>query len=177
MSANTPQDTNSMEQVRELLFGAQIKRIDDHFAELEKQTAARFEDLREEILKQIKVLDKRLSNQLETERDERGQAEVASDERFDSFARDMEIRLEMLNNSLQDADADIKQYFMAENERIRVLMEDCHSSAMHNISENTTHIRTDMVYRATIADLLNDLAAKLGPQAPVSTPKAAKDGK
>jgi tRNA U34 5-carboxymethylaminomethyl modifying GTPase MnmE/TrmE len=58
--AAAPAEANTIEQVRELLFGTTKRTIEQHLDDLEKKVDARIADLRSDLLDRLAALEARL---------------------------------------------------------------------------------------------------------------------
>lgn len=172
MSA-TPHDANSMEQVRELLFGAQLKEIEAHLQKQEDKIMLRMEEMRGEMQSAIKNLEGELAARLSAEAKERGQGKNELEAQLAALKNELEKRSAALSEALDKSESALKQLVSDENSRISATMEAGYESALTSLADNTARIREDMVDRSTISALLGELAEKIAPAA--AAPK--KSGK
>lgn len=170
MSA-VPRDANSMEQVRELLFGAQLKEIEERLHRQEEQIARELAALRDEVRSGLQGLEGALSGRLEAEARQRGADKNESGKELARLQADLEKRAAALAASLDKSESSLKALISSENVRITSAVEARYKSALASLSESTAQIREDMVDRSAISALLMDLAGKLAPAGPDKTGK------
>lgn len=160
MSAS-PHDANSMEQVRELLFGSQLKEMETRLQKQEEHIMLELGSLRDELRGSIKKIEDGLSKRLEDEARKRGQDKDDSAEQIAALKAEMESRAAKLADALAKSESALRALVSGENLRIAETVEEQYKSALNSLSENTGQIRRDMVDKGTISALLNELAGKI----------------
>lgn len=170
MSA-TPHDANSMDQVRELLFGAQLKEIEGRLQKQEDHIMQQLDALRVELRNAVSELEAGLSARLEQESRARGQSKSESDTQLANIKAELEKRAGALAEALSKSENALKKLISDENDRITASVEDQYKSALAELSNNTAQIREDMVDRSTISTLLGELAGKIAPAVPQKSGK------
>ena len=174
MSA-TPHDANSMDQVRELLFGAQVKEIEDRLQQQEKHIMSQLSALRDEMREAVKSMESTLTIRLESETRERGEEKQDHAGQLAKLRADLENRSAALYDALNKAESSLQKLITDENVRITATVEERYKFALDSLSENTSQIREDMVDRSTISTLLGELAQKIAPAGQPGEPE--KTGK
>lgn len=167
-------DGNSMEQVRELLFGAQVKAIEEHLQKQEAHIMGELAALRDELRKAMLELEATLSARLEAEGRERGQVKLNSEQQLARLGQELEKRSAELNALLDKSESSLKALISSENMRITGTVEEQYKSTLSSLSQSTAQIREDMVDRNSIAALLMELAGKIAPPA-AGVPPGAPD--
>jgi hypothetical protein len=161
-------EINSLDKVRDILFGNQIREVEKKFARLEERLSKEFTNVRDEtrkrldaleiyIKKEVESLTERLKNE-QSERDagvkslaeEQKNITVALEKKFAQFEEQTtnshrELREQILNqsNSLQD---DIRQKY----EEIVTLLE-----------REAKELRRDKTDRSSLASLFTELAIRI----------------
>lgn len=162
--SSTPHDANSMDQVRELLFGAQVKEIEAHLRKQEEHIMAQLEALRAEVRASLQGLESRISERLASETRERGEAQAKSTDSLGKLKDELENRSTALYAALNKSESGLQELITNENVRITATVEEHYKSTLDSLSENTTQIREDMVDRNAVAALLGELAKQIAPQ-------------
>lgn len=167
--SSAPHDANSMDQVRELLFGAQIKEIETHLRSQEERITGQIEALREEVRASLQKLEADISGRLANEARERGQARESCAKSIDKLKEELESRSASLYAALNKSESGLQGLITSENARITATVEERYKFALDSLSESTARIREDMVDKNIMAALLNGLAGQLAPAAKSDT--------
>lgn len=163
--SSAPHDANSMDQVRELLFGAQIKEIETHLRSQEDRITGQIEALREEVRASLQKLETNISGRLADEAREREQVRESCAKSLDKLKEEVESRAASLYAALNKSESALQALITSENARITAAVEERYKFALDSLSENTARIREDMVDKNIMAALLNGLAEQLAPAA------------
>lgn len=140
----------SVDQIRDILFGAQMKSYEERFSELEARLIDEAKALREDIQNRFHSLEKNL----ETERGERGQA---TDKLVDE--------LRATAKSIGDR---------AESDRTELRSE--LAAARDAIIERLDSLQNAKTDRAALSGLLREMAAELEHESTAAAGKSAKRG-
>ena len=182
--------TNSMEQVRELLFGANLKemeiaskrqeeRLQREIASLNEAIKSRFESLENfmrsetaSLSNKLNVEVKELANtikdreaerqiDMELERKERKESLTRLTTELSSAQEVFERKMIKHANTLDNVEQEIKKLMLAETNSFNNKVEDRYKDALSIINETAAQIRNDMVYRSSLSNLLTEVAVKL----------------
>jgi uncharacterized membrane-anchored protein YhcB (DUF1043 family) len=183
-------DNNSMEQVRELLFGNQLKEIDTNnkrenerlqreINDLKESVKTRFESLEnfmqsesasllsrlntelKEVLSSFKDEQSNRQAELNAERKERAEAATRMAQEFASGQEALERKLTGLSASLESVEKEIRKLMLTETGTLTDKMEERYQDALGVINETAEQIRNDMVYRSALSNMLTEVAVKL----------------
>lgn len=175
MPPSTPHDANSMDQVRELLFGAQVKEIEERLQKQEAYIMKQLADLRDEMRAAMQSMESTVNIRLQSESKERGEDKSDYQKQLASLKTELENRSAALYSALNKSEGSLHELISNENVRITATVEERYKFALDSLSENTLQIRKDMVDRNTISALLGELAQKIAPDE--KTTQAEKSGK
>ena len=182
--------TNSMEQVRELLFGTRLKEMEITLKRQEERFQREISDLNEALKSRFESLENfmrsettSLSNKLnvevkeitnsfkdkETER--RTDIEATRKEQKDSLERltaelssaqeVFDRKVIKLSNSLDNVEQELKKLMLSETNSSNTKIEERYKDTLKVISETAEQLRNDMVCRSSLSGLLAEIAAKL----------------
>lgn len=163
--SSTPHDANSMDQVRELLFGAQVKEIEEHLRKQEAKIMEQLEALRAEVRANLQSLEAQVSTRIEAEARQRGQEQKNCVMSLEKLKEELENRSASFYAALNKSESGIQELISNENLRITATVEERYKFALDTLSEKTTQIREDMVDRNAVAALLGQLASQIAPGA------------
>jgi len=179
---NDSKDIVSMNQVRDLLFGTQLRDIEAHFQRQESRFQREVNDAREALKTRLDSLENfmrsevaSLLHRVNTEATERDAAVKAEQrERIEAFntltsniaaaEQALERRIVALSNTLDNAEQEIRKLVQAETNSLNNKIDEKYSAALQVISETASQIRHDMVYRSTLSSMFTAMAVKLSNQ-------------
>jgi DNA-directed RNA polymerase subunit F len=188
-----PAEASSMEQVRDILFGAQLKDLETRFQRQEERFTREVNDARDALKKRLDSLENfmksenaSLLNRIKEEGAERD-GEIKNEqrertealkheqrERTDAFAQvtkdlasaveGFERKLAKLSSVLDSAERELRQLLITESGSLTDKVEEKYQDALDVIAETAAQIRHDMVYRSSLSGLFHDVAVKLSTQ-------------
>ena len=188
-----PLDASSMDQVRDILFGAQLKDVETRFQRQEERFMREINDARDALKKRLDSLENfmksenaSLLNRIKEEGAERG-SEIKHEQRERSealrneqreradalaqLAKDLasavesfERKLAKLSGALDATEQELRQLLLAESGSLADKVEEKYRDALDVIAGTADQIRHDMVYRGALSGLFNDVAVKLSSQ-------------
>jgi len=175
-------DIVSMNQVRDLLFGTQLKDIEARFQRQETRFQREVNDAKEALKARLDSLENfmrsetaSLLHRVNTEATERDAALKAEQrervEAFNTLAGNItaaeqafERRITALSNTLDNAEQEIRKLVQTETNNLNNKIDEKYAAALNVISETASQIRHDMVYRSTLSSMLTAMAVKLSNQ-------------
>jgi len=185
-----PSEASSMNQVRDILFGAQLKDLETRFQRQEERFTREVNDARDALKKRLDTLENfmksenaSLLNRIREEGAERA-SEIKNEqrERSDSLkneqreradalaqlAKDLatavegfERKLGKLSNVLDATERELRQLLITESGSLTDKVEKKYQEALDVIASTASQIRHDMVYRSSLTGLFHDVAVKL----------------
>ena len=182
---NNKKDSNdivSMNQVRDLLFGTQLKDIEARFQRQEARFQREVNDAKEALKARLDSLENfmrsetaSLLHRVNTEASERDAALKAEQrERIESCntlagniaaaEQAFERRIAALSNTLDNTEQEIRKLVQTETNSLNNKIDEKYAAALQVISETASQIRHDMVYRSTLANMFTAMAVKLSNQ-------------
>lgn len=158
----------TIEKVRDLLFGAQMRALDDRINILENRLLVEMSDLRGEVGKRMESVEeavkkefRELGDRIEAERDSRIEASAQLQNGVRENAEALEDRTGLLGSRVEEVAKDIREEIAAETESITNRMTAKHKDAMRAVRELAERIRSDYVERANLSQTLTEAADKL----------------
>lgn len=173
----------SVDKIRDILFGPQIKNYEARFIRLEEtlarengqikdMMARRFESLESFIKKETEAL----GNRLKAERDERTEVakEIARD--LKSTTEALTKKIAELDNKTAEAQSGLRQDLLAESRKLLDELRKRSDDLTALLERRCNELRADKADRALLAALLADMAMQISGE-PEGKKKAAKAGK
>jgi hypothetical protein len=159
----------SVDKIRDILFGSQIKNYDARFARLEENLVRETVELKETMRRRFESLEgffksesEALAARLKAEREERLNA-------FQSLDRDLKTAHEALNrkigelaSSTADADSGLRKELMAESRKLLEEISQRHDSLRSLLERRVGELRHQKTDRALLSALLAEIAAQIG---------------
>ena len=182
MNNNDSKDVVSMNQVRDLLFGTQLKDIETRFQRQEARFQREVNDAKEALKVRMDSLENfmrsetaSLIHRINTEAAERDAALKAElKERVEAFSalagnittveKAFERRIAALSNTLDNAEQEIRKLMQVETNNLNNKVDEKYTAALNVVSETASQIRHDMVYRSTLSNMFTEMAVKLSNQ-------------
>ena len=182
-----------MEQVRDILFGAQLKDLETRFQRQEERFTREIHDAHDALKKRLDSLENfmksenaSLLNRIREEGAERD-SEIKNEQReradaikheqherteaFTQLMKDLaaaadsfERKLTKLSGVLDNTERELRQLLVTESGSLTDKVEEKYREALEVIAGTAAQIRHDMVYRSSLSGLLHDVAVKLSSQ-------------
>ena len=179
-----------MEQVRELLFGAQLKDMETRFKRQEERFVREVSDAKESLKTRIDSLENFMKSEIasilarikeeQNEREEalkveqRERAEQITAEQRDradaisqlaaelaSVSETLERKIAKLSNTLDSTERDLRSLLLDESKSLDAKIESKYKDALSVITKTAAQIRHDMVYRSSLSSMFTEMVVKL----------------
>ena len=179
-----------MEQVRELLFGAQLKDMETRFKRQEERFVREVSDAKESLKTRIDSLENFMKSEIasilarikeeQNEREEalkveqRERAEQITAEQRDradaisqlaaelaSVSEILERKIAKLSNTLDSTERDLRSLLLDESKSLDAKIESKYKDALSVITKTAAQIRHDMVYRSSLSSMFTEMVVKL----------------
>ena len=187
---NGQPETASMEQVRELLFGAQLKDMETRFQRQEERFVRDVTDAKDVLKKRIESLENFMQsevssilNRIKEEQNEREQSLKAEQreraeyikteqrERIENITQitadlagaveTFERKINKISTTLDNAERDLRSLLMSESKSLSEKTEAKYQDALAVIAKTAAQIRHDMVYRTSLSSMFTEMVVKL----------------
>lgn len=185
-----------MEQVRELLFGAQLKEMETRFQRQEERFLREITDTRDSLKTRLDTLENfmkseisSLLHRLKEETGERNEVlKTEARERAEAFKTEQrersegmlqlakeiaaanetfERKLTKLSNTLDNAERELRELLLKEMGNVSGKVEEKYQDGLAALSKSASEIRRDMVHRSSFSTMLTEMAVKLSGQWPL----------
>ena len=171
-----------MEQVRELLFGGQMKEVDTRFQRQDEQFERKITDVREALKTRLDSLENFMKSEIssllhrlkeeQSERDsllkgeqrERAEALAQLAKELAAAVETFERKTGKVADTLDATERELRQLMMTENAGLSRKIEEKYQDALNVLSRTAEQIRDDMVYRSALSGMFTETALKLSGQ-------------
>jgi chromosome segregation ATPase len=168
-----PDSGASVDKIRDILFGSQIKNYEARFARLEENLVRETVELKESMRRRFESLEgffksetESLAARLKAEREERTNA-------FQSLDRDLKAtndalarKIHELDASTAEADSVLRKELMAESRKLLEEIGERHDSLRSLLERRVGELRHQKTDRALLSALLAEIAAQIGEDSP-----------
>lgn len=158
----------SLEQVRDILFGSQMRDVDRRFARLEERVAKEARDLKEAIKDRLDAFElyvkretESLANQARSEQNERADADARLGRELADAAQSFERRAAALDEQLSKSQREIRQHLLDQHQRLSEDIRQKIDEVLAALSREAHELRNDKTDRQVLASLLKEMAMRL----------------
>jgi hypothetical protein len=182
-SAAEPPGGASIDKVRDILFGNQVREFERRFARLEDRIVKETNDLKAQLIARVEALDvfsrkefESLAERFNAEHEARVESLGDVSRELKAAAEAVERRTSSLDDQLARNLRDIRQQILDQGQR---LSDDIHrktDDVLAALAHEAHELRSDKADRSAIAALLNEMAMRLTADFQVADPEdAGKD--
>ena len=169
----------SVDKIRDILFGHQMRDYDKRFARLEEHLLNEIQDLRDATSKQLDSIEafikkeiELLNQQLKSEQERNAEAAKALSEDIDTNIRTVTSRIEKQDERQSKDSQELRQQLLDQTKNLSDQIHKKHQESAKALQSNVEELRSDKVDRSALAQLLvemavrmsDDLADKLNPE-------------
>ena len=160
--SDTPNDTEaSMEQVRDLLFGAQVRQIEDRLRRQEEMVIKRLDDLQNELRESLASIEQKLSARIKDETHKQGDKNASVDSKINTLKNELEEKSRLLNDSLNRAEGSLGGLIADSNDQLITALSEKYQVQNNALEALDRQLRNDLVAKQTLSLFLGQLAAKV----------------
>jgi gas vesicle protein len=181
-SSDAAQDAAPMEQVRDLLFGAQMKEVGTHFQRQDEQFERKIADVRDALSGRLDTLENFMKSEVasllrhlkeeQSERDSLLKAEQRERaESLTKLTKDLAAAVETFErkagkaaDALNTTERELRQLIMTDNTALSGKIEAKYQDALSVLARTAEEIRDDMVYRSALSGMFTETALRLSGQ-------------
>lgn len=173
----------SLEKVRDLLFGVQMRDYDRRFGRLEERLLKETSDLREEVKKRLSAVEQLLRQEIDSLTDRlRGDQEerVAADKDLARELHETTTALQKKTGQLDEQLArglrEVRQQLHEQRQQLTDELQAQADAVLARLGRETQELRSDKADRAALASLLTEMAMRLNDEFRLPTAEEAARG-
>jgi hypothetical protein len=163
---NAP-DTQSINKIRDILFGNQVKAFEKRFVNLENQVQNQIKEIRDEIHKRLDAIEAivkkevdALSSGLKAEASVRDEITQQISEAFKDETRKLTVKIEALEEN-QDIDArDLKKQLLDFSKNLTGEIQKHYRKSSNELAQAVKELNENKVGRKTLSEILIEMAIK-----------------
>jgi hypothetical protein len=160
--------TASLEKVRDILFGNQMREVDRRFARLEERIAKDSRDLRDEIKRRLDAFEQfvkgeteSLANQVRNEQVERADADAKQARELSETTRAFERRTATLDEQQSKNQREVRQQLLEQHQHLSDDLRQKVDEVLAALAREADELRHDKTDRQALASLLKEMAMRL----------------
>jgi DNA anti-recombination protein RmuC len=163
------QTPESIEQVRDILFGAQMRTVDRRLAQLEQRFQRDLEDQNRELTKRLETQESwarkqvsSLEEKIKAERSKRTDDLKALSTEMKAGFRDLDKRLSSLDDATAKSDAELRDQILALTKTVSDDLRALGDRLTADIDRYVAELRFEKTDTASLVELFTDVARRLG---------------
>jgi hypothetical protein len=164
-----PETGASVDKIRDILFGSQIKNYEARFARLEENLVRETVELKETMRRRFESLEgffksetEALSARLKSEREERTHNFTSLDRDLKSTHDELSRKIHELDASTAEANSGLRRELMAESRKLLDEISERHDSLRSLLESRVGELRHQKTDRSLLAALLSEIATQIG---------------
>ncbi len=169
-AANSGAETGaSVDKIRDILFGSQIKNYEARFARLEENLVRETVELKETMRRRFESLEgffksetEALAARLKSEREERSNNSQALDRDIKSTHDELARKIHELDASTAEGQSGLRKELMAESRKLLEEISQRHDSLRSLLENRVGELRHQKTDRSLLAALLTEIANQIG---------------
>jgi hypothetical protein len=158
----------SLDKVRDILFGSQMRDVERRFARLEERLLKETTDLKDDVRRRLDTLEayirrenESLEGQIKSERGDRVDAHSGLSNELKETARGFERRATTIDEQHSKGQRELRQQMLEQHQRLSDDLRQKVEEILGTLARTANELRTDKADRATIAALLTEVAMRL----------------
>jgi hypothetical protein len=158
----------SIDKVRDLLFGSQLRELDRRFARLEERLVKETSQLREDMKIRLETLEiyarneiDSLAEQMKAEHQDRVDAHGNLGRELTETAKSLERRTTTLDEQSSKGQRELRQQMLEQHQRLSDDVRRRTDDLLATLTREAQALRADKTDRTALAALLNEMAMRL----------------
>ena len=161
-------ETGSIDQIRDIIFGSQMKEYERRFQRLEERNQHRIEELHAEVGKRLEAIEafvrKELdaqSDRLKSEQSARGDTVKALSNEIGEAVRALSSSIEAHSEKQAGEVNDLRQQVMDQSKSLSEEIRQKHGESSQRLDQAVRELDDGMVARTALSEILLDMAVRL----------------
>lgn len=158
----------SLDKVRDILFGGQMRDLDRRFAKVEDRLAKETSALEEDLRKRLATLEgfarsetEALAQRIKDEYDARSEANSDLLRQMQDRYAEFEKKTGLINDQLARAQRELRQQILETHQRLADEIREKVDAVLARLRQEAEDLRTDKADRTTLAALFTEMAMRL----------------
>lgn len=168
-------DAGSMEKIRDILFGNQVRDFERRFSRMEEHLSRSAADLRDEVFKRLEALERFFKEEIETlkgriknETEKRSEAEKRLGDELKSSSAALSSAIQQTEERLSERSTELRQQILQQSKELSAEIQVKHEQAGRTLSQVAERLDESKINRASLAEYLVDIAMRLSDHPPAT---------
>jgi DNA anti-recombination protein RmuC len=161
-------DSGSVDKIRDILFGNQMRDFDRRFSLMEERLAKASQDLRDETLKRMEALElffkkelDALKARLKSESDERSEGEKQLNNELKNASAVLKKAIAQVEENFSEQATEIRRQILDQSKSLAAEIQAKNEQAAAELSARTGALDETKINRSTMAEYLIEMAMRL----------------
>jgi DNA anti-recombination protein RmuC len=171
INSQDPSEINSLDKVRDILFGNQMREVEKRFARLEERLINESINLREETRKRLDVIEnylkqevESLSERLKNEQGSRNEALITLTEDSKKITTALEKKLTQFDEQTSYNQRELREQILNQSKNLQEDIRQKYHEMLTLLQREAEELRNAKTDRSTLANLLSELAIRINSQ-------------
>jgi hypothetical protein len=163
----------SLDQVRDILFGGQMRAVESRLERLESKIMREVDNVRDEASGRMDGIEAQMlkeaaafKEKLQTERSKRAEDIKALATELKSASKDLDKRLGNLDNIMSKADAELRDQILQNATAATAQLKQRTDDVRDELDRHATELRSEKIDTAALVALFSDMALRLTDELP-----------
>ncbi|MDQ6990694.1 MAG: hypothetical protein Q9M11_03080 [Mariprofundaceae bacterium] len=161
-------ETGNVDQIRDIIFGAQMRDYEKRFIRLEERLLSESNSLRGETNSRLDTLENyikqevsSLSDSISVERGEREDDTRHLSNELNKQSQEQDKKLSQLQQSSTQAQADLRDALLEQSKSLLTEIQNARNTLSASLDKSTEELRDDKADRRALADMFSEFAMRL----------------
>lgn len=161
----------SIDKVRDILFGVQMRDYDKRFVRLEERLLKETSDLKDDVRKRLSALEQYVKQELEALGDRlsaehagREDAVMSLGQELRESAKATDRKTAAMDDQSARAQRDLRQQLLEQHQQLTDELQSRHQELLVALGRESTELRDEKADRAALASLFTEMAMRLSDQ-------------
>jgi len=161
-------EMGNVDQIRDIIFGAQMRDYEKRFARLEERLLAESDSLRGETNSRLDALESyikqevaSLSDMIAIERGEREDDTRHLSNELSNLAQEQDKKLNQLQQNTGQVQAELRDNLLEQSKSLLDEIQSVRNTLTASLDKSTAELRDDKADRRALADMFSELAMRL----------------
>jgi uncharacterized protein YoxC len=167
-TASEMTDTGSVDKIRDILFGNQIRDFDRRFSQMEERMVKATVDLRDEIQKRMEALElffkkelESLKHRLKSESEERSDGDNRLNDEMKTASSTLKKTIAQVEEKLSESATELRQQILEQTKSLTAEIQSKSEQAAESLHSSTHALDETKIDRSALAEYFIEMAMHL----------------
>ena len=168
LTPNDAADSGSMEKIRDILFGNQMRDYERRFARMEEQVAQAMLEIREENQKRLEALEfffkeelAALKDRIKAESDQRGDGDKKLNEELQKASASISKAITQVEEKLSERATELRQQILQQSKQLSTEIQMKNDQTAQDLKKTAEDLEESKINRSALAEYLVEMAMRL----------------